>query len=113
MHEVSLVENIVALIEDEQRRQAFSRVRTVSVHVGLLGHVEPDALRFCFDAVTRGTAADGAALSIVMVAGAGQCPACGQTVALADRFDACPACGCAHVRMISGDELRLAELEVE
>ncbi len=58
MHEVSLVENIVALIEDEQRRQAFSRVRTVSVHVGLLGHVEPDALRFCFDAVTRGTAVD-------------------------------------------------------
>jgi hydrogenase nickel incorporation protein HypA/HybF len=113
MHEVSLVESIVALIEDEQRREQFSRVRVVCVHVGALGHVEPDALRFCFDVVARGTAADGAALSIVTVAGAGECFACNRTVALTDRFDACPLCGCAEVRMIAGDELRLAELEVE
>jgi hydrogenase nickel incorporation protein HypA/HybF len=113
MHEVSLVENIVALIEDERRRQAFSRVRAVCLHVGALGHAEPDALRFCFDAVTRGTVADGAALSIVTVAGSGRCSACSRTVALADRFDACPLCGCENVLMIAGDELRLAELEVE
>ncbi len=113
MHELSLVESIVALIEDERQRQAFSRVRLVSVHVGALGYVEPDALRFCFDAVTRGTAAEGAVLSITTVAGVGTCPACRETVALADRFDACPLCGCAQVMMIAGDELRLAELEVE
>jgi hydrogenase nickel incorporation protein HypA/HybF len=70
-------------------------------------------LRFCFDAVARGTVADGAALSIVTVAGVGRCPACRATVALADRFDACPLCGCEHVLTIAGDELRLAELEVE
>jgi hydrogenase nickel incorporation protein HypA/HybF len=113
MHELSLVEGIVALIEEERRRQAFSRVRRVRVHVGTLGSVEPHALRFCFGAVTRGTVADGAELSIVTVAGAGECSACHRTVALADRFDACPLCGCARVRMVAGDELRLAELEVE
>ena len=113
MHEVSLVESIVALIEDERRRQAFSRVRIVRVHVGALGHVEPDALRFCFDAVTRGTVADGAELSIITVAGEGTCSACHRTVALGDRFDDCPACGHAQVRMTAGNELRLAELEVE
>jgi hydrogenase nickel incorporation protein HypA/HybF len=113
MHEVALAESIIALIEDERRRQAFSRVRMVCVHVGALGPVAPDALRFCFDAVATGTAADGAALSIVMVPGAGKCAACHRIVALADRFGACSLCGCEDVRLIAGDELRVAELEVE
>lgn len=113
MHEVSLVESMVALVEDERRRQHFSRVRTMHVHVGALGHVEPDALRFCFDAVTRGTIADGAKLSIAMIAGEGICSNCQQTVRIHDRFAACPLCGNEHVRMTAGDELRLAELEVE
>jgi hydrogenase nickel incorporation protein HypA/HybF len=113
MHELSLVESIVALIEDERRRQVFSRVRVVCVQVGALGHAEPDALRFCFGAITHGTIADGAELSIITVAGEGMCAACHQTVALTDRSDACPLCGHGQVRLIAGDELRLAELEVE
>ena len=64
MHEVSLVESVVALVEDERRKQGFSRVRTIRLKVGTLGHAEPEALRFCFDAVDerndrrRGTAGD-------------------------------------------------------
>jgi len=113
MHEVSLVESMVALVEDERRRQHFSRVRIMHVHVGTLGHVEPDALRFCFEAVTRGTIADGAKLTIETIAGEGHCSDCNQTVPIDDRFAACPLCGSEHVRMTAGDELRLAELEVE
>jgi hydrogenase nickel incorporation protein HypA/HybF len=94
MHEVSLIESVVALVEDEQRKQDFSRVRLIRLRVGALGHAEPDALRFCFDAVTRGTIADGARLEIEMVPGEGKCFDCGRVVQ-------------------TGDELRLAELEVE
>jgi hydrogenase nickel incorporation protein HypA/HybF len=113
MHEVSLIESVVALVEDERRRQDFSRVRMIRLHVGALGHAEPDALRFCFDAVTIGTVADGARLEIEMVPGAGWCPDCQRTVPLDERYAACPACGNARVRMTAGAELRLAELEVE
>ncbi len=113
MHEVSLIESVVALVEDERRKQAFSRVRMIRLKVGALGHAEPDALRFCFDAVTRGTIADGARLEIETVPGEGRCSACRQLVPLEDRFAACPVCGSAQVRMTAGDELRLAELEVE
>jgi hydrogenase nickel incorporation protein HypA/HybF len=111
MHELSLLESMLALVEDE--RQAFSRVRTICVHVGALGHVEPDALRFCFDAMTRGTIADGAQLRIVTIPGQGCCSDCDQVVALEDRFAGCPHCGNVQVRMTAGNELRLAELEVE
>ena len=102
MHEVSLVENIVALLEDERRRHEFSRVRMIRVCVGALGHVEPDVLRFRFDAGTSGT-----------IAGEGSCSACHLVVPINDRFAACPLCGNVDVRIIAGEELHLAELEVE
>ncbi len=113
MHEVSLIESVVDLVVAERRKQAFSRVRMIRLTVGALGHAEPDALRFCFDSVTTGTIADGAALEIEIVSGAGWCAVCQQTVPLEERFGACPVCGNGPVRMTAGDELRLAELEVE
>jgi len=113
VHEISLVESVVALIEDERRKQAFSRVRAIRLKVGTLGHAEPEALRFCFDAVTSGTIADGARLEIETVPGAGWCSRCHRTVPLEERFSPCPLCGNVHVRMTAGDELRVAEMEVE
>jgi hydrogenase nickel incorporation protein HypA/HybF len=105
MHEISLVESLVALVEGTSRREHFSRVRGVCLHVGALGHVEPEALRFCFDAVTLGTIVEGALLTIVTIPATGTCATC--------EFAPCPLCGAGTVRMIAGDELRLAELEVE
>ncbi len=113
MHEVSLIESVVALVEDERRKQDFSRVRSIRLRLGALGHAEPEALRFCFDAVTRGTVADGARLDIDIVPGEGWCSGCSRIVALAERFGACPICGGAPVRMTAGDELRVSEMEVE
>jgi len=113
MHEISLMESVIALIEDQRRVQDFSRVRTIRLQVGALGHAEPAALHFCFSAVAHGTIAEGATLEIDMVPGQGRCPACGELVALDDRFAPCPGCANPHVRMTAGDELRLAELEVE
>lgn len=113
MHELALTENIVDIIGEEARRQGFGRVRVVRLEIGAFAHVEPDALRFCFDAVARGTAAEGAALDIMRAPGEAWCPDCAKTVPLAARFSPCPRCGGRHVRITSGDELRIRELEVE
>jgi len=113
VHEVSLVESVVALVEDERRKQRFSRVHMIRLKIGALGHAELEALRFCFDAVTSGTIADGARLEIETVLGAGWCSGCSRTVPLEERFAACPVCGNPQVQMTAGDELRVSEMEVE
>jgi hydrogenase nickel incorporation protein HypA/HybF len=113
MHEMSLCEGIVDLIAEEARRHGFTRVKSITIDVGVLGHVDPQALAFGFDVVSRGTLADGARLVIEQVAGAGWCMDCSKTVPLAERFGACPECGQHHVQMTAGDELKLRELEVE
>jgi len=113
MHEVSLIENVLGLVEQERRKQAFARVSVIRLRVGVLGCAEPEALRFCFDAVAAGTIAEGARLEIEPVCGEGWCADCRSTVPLAERFGACPLCDGAHVRMTAGDALSLAEMEVE
>ncbi len=113
MHEMSLIESVVALVEDERRRQAFNRVRTVRLRVGALSGVEPDALRFCFEAISSGRITQGACLQIDAAPGEGWCGTCGRSVPLAERFDECPICGDAPLPVTGGGDLRLVDLEVE
>ncbi|WP_040620167.1 hydrogenase maturation nickel metallochaperone HypA [Rhodovulum sp. PH10] len=113
MHEMSLCESVIELVEDSARRDGFSRARVVVLEIGEIGHVEPEAMRFCFGAVSRGTIAENARLDIVRVPGAGWCLDCAKTVPLAERFGPCPECGRHRVQMTAGDELRVKELEVE
>ena len=113
MHEMALTESIVEIAVEAAKKQGAGKVKRVFVDVGGLSHVEPDALLFCFAAVSAGTIAEGAELEIDRVPGAGWCLDCGKTVPIAERFGACPECGGYHVKMTGGDDLRVREIEVE
>lgn len=113
MHEMSLAEGVIQLIEDSARQNAFSRVRTVWLEIGELSGVEAEAMRFCFTAVARGTPAEGAALEILATPGSGRCLECAKTVAVHERFQPCPECGGFAIEVTGGTEMRVKELEVE
>lgn len=112
MHELALSHGLVEALEAEARNQAFRRVRKVTLEVGALSHVEPEAMRFCFDVATKDTLADGALLVIERPAGTAWCMDCADTVPLAARGEACPDCGGGRLIVNGGEELRIRELEV-
>ena len=113
MHEMSLAEGVLAIIEDHAAKADFMRVKTVWLEIGQLSGVETEAMRFCFDAVTRGSVAEGAALEIVDTPGKGWCLQCAETVPMAELFSACPRCGGYQLQATGGTEMRVKELEVE
>ena len=113
MHELSLAEGVLQIVEDAARREGFGRVRAVWLEVGRLASVEPEAMRFCFDAVTRYSVADGARLEIVETPGAAWCMKCSQAAAIAALGDACPRCGSYQLQITGGTEMRVKELEGE
>jgi hydrogenase nickel incorporation protein HypA/HybF len=114
VHELALCQEILAVVEAEARRRHFTRVRAVRLEVGAFACASPEAIAFCFDATTRETLADGAALEIVRIPGEGVCLDCGERVAgVADRAHPCPACGRQALAVDGGDGLRVTELEVE
>ncbi len=112
MHEMSLTESLVQMIEEEGARQGFTKVSVVRLKIGALSHVEPDAMRFCFDAVARGAIVEGARLEIELTPGQAWCMDCGKSAEVKERFATCPHCGGVRLQVTGGDEMRLAELEV-
>jgi hydrogenase nickel incorporation protein HypA/HybF len=113
MHEMALAQGVLDVIEDYAARESFRKVKTIWLEIGALSGVEPEAIAFCFDAVARGSLAEGARLEIVPVGGRGLCPQCGDLVPLTARHDACPGCGGYGVVPREGLEMRVKELEVD
>lgn len=113
MHEMSIAEGIIQIIEDEARKQSFTRVKQVWLEIGRFSGVETEALRFCFDAVTKGGVADGSALEIIDIPGKAWCMVCADNVEVDERYDPCPKCGSYQLQVTGGEELRIKELEVD
>jgi len=113
MHEMSLAEGVLRIVEENARAGEYSRVLVVRLEIGALSSVEPESLRFCFDAVVRGTVAEGARLEIIATEGRGYCLGCAAEVTVAARYDPCPRCGAYQVQVTGGDEMRVRDLEVE
>lgn len=113
MHEMSIAESVLQIVEETARAGGHARVKTVRLEIGPLAGIETEALRFCFDVVTRGSIAGDARLEIIETAGRGWCMACASNVAIAARGQPCPNCGGFQVELVSGDEMRVKEVEVE
>ncbi len=113
MHEMSICEGIIQVLEEQAVSQGYLRVKTVHLEIGPLAMVETGALRFCFDAVTRNTLAQGASLDITALPGKALCQQCGRSVSITTRYDACSECGSYQLQVTQGEELRIKELEVE
>lgn len=113
MHEMSLCEGVLQILEEQAQTQKFSLVRAVCLEIGVFACVEPHAMQFSFEAVTQGTLAERARLEITQVPGEAWCVTCERMVPARARFDTCPTCGMDLLSPKGGDQLRIKELEVE
>jgi hydrogenase nickel incorporation protein HypA/HybF len=113
MHEMSLCEGVLRILEESALSQGFSRVKTVCLEIGALSGVEKQAMRFGFDVVMKQTLAEGATLEIIDIPGEAWCMPCAKKVQVSARFEACPECGSYQLQVTGGDEMRVKELEVE
>lgn len=110
MHELSLAQGIVEICEQHARGR---RVLEVTLEIGALSGVVPEALEFCFEAVSKDSLLAGAKLIIERIAATGTCTSCGVAATMTTYFDLCPSCGRAVLELGRGDEMRVKDLEVE
>jgi len=111
MHEMALAQGILDIVTEAARAHNATRITAVTVRIGDLSHVEPQALRFGFEVVTRDTLAQDAALKILRVPGKAHCMICDQDVTIASRADPCPQCGKSQLLIVEGDDMAVQELE--
>lgn len=112
MHELSLCEQVLELIQQQAGSQQFKQVKTVCLEIGKLSCVEAEAMRFCFDSVVAGSIADGALLAIDQPEAIAWCSACEQLTKVEQRFELCPHCGHFPLEIRDGEQMRIKYLEV-
>ena len=113
MHELSITHSVVAICAERAAEQGMdTRVTRVTLEVGKLSAVMPDALRFCFEICAKDTVVEGAELEIIEVPGVARCRDCGGEVALVEIYGRC-VCGSANLELFAGQELKIKQMEVE
>jgi hydrogenase nickel incorporation protein HypA/HybF len=108
MHELGIARNIVSIVTEHA---GGARVKRVSLEIGQLSAIMPDAIRFCFDVCSRNTLLEGATLAITVVGGRGRCRDCSHEVSMERPFGLC-ICGSRQLECIAGEELLIKEMEL-
>ncbi|MEW6185886.1 MAG: hydrogenase maturation nickel metallochaperone HypA [Thermodesulfobacteriota bacterium] len=113
MHEMSLAQNIIEIVEQVMNNHGVRRVRLIRLEVGELTAVVPDSLTFCFEVMTKDTPLEGVKLEMVSVPLTGICRACGKEFRIKDHNFICPHCASADIQTTAGKELLVREIEAE
>ncbi len=113
MHEVSIAQSLIQILEEEMQSHEGGRLKKVRVLVGELSGVVPDALFFAFEVCSKGSIAEGSALEIVKVPARGVCKSCNREFVPEVPFLICTRCGSPDIEVLSGRELEIDKMEVE
>ncbi|WP_433406266.1 hydrogenase maturation nickel metallochaperone HypA [Streptomyces sp. CA-146814] len=115
VHELSIATAVVDQVESALRERGAQRVpvRSLTLRVGELSGVVPEALDFSFGVAAEGTSLADARLLIETVEGRARCESCGRDTATGMPPDLwCTACEQA-MSLTGGRELEIARVVLE
>jgi hydrogenase nickel incorporation protein HypA/HybF len=113
MHELGIANSILEAVRIESAMRNGGRVVKVGLRIGELAAVDPEALRFCLEALVSGTDLEPLALDLEYCPRRARCPRCGDVFRGVEFPVACPNCNSAEPEFAGGDELEFAYLEIE
>src|SRR5690348_5909902 len=112
MHELGIAQSVLETVQAECGKRKGATPVKIGLRIGELSAIDPDALRFSFEALTRETELDGLELEIEMRPRRHRCLECATVFNVKDFVFECPRCGASHSQCISGEELELSYLEL-
>jgi len=113
MHEMGIANSVLQAVQKELALHRGTYATKVGVRIGEMAAVDQDALRFCFEAITRETEFESLRLEIEISPFRFRCSNCDKEFVVRDYETRCPQCASLETKFVSGDELELAFLEVE
>jgi hydrogenase nickel incorporation protein HypA/HybF len=113
MHEMSIAQSIMDIVQQEMTRHQVSRVSVIRLVVGEFTAIVPDSLTFCFELITKDTPLEGVQLEVEQVPLTGRCKACGKEFPIVEYRFVCPECQSGEVETVGGKEMYIKEIEAE
>jgi len=113
MHEISVAEGIVELVEEKARAQRACSITLIKLLLGEFTTIVREALEFAFEIVCKGTLAEHAQLEIEFVPMIVRCVVCdANTKPIGGLCLICATCGF-PMEIVSGEDLRIEYIEIE
>ena len=109
---MGIADSVLMAVIAETARYPGNRACKVGLRIGELAGIDPDSLRFCFDALIKDSELASLVLEIQLCSRRHQC-ACGHEFPVKDYDSRCPICSSLQTTCVSGDELELAFVELE
>lgn len=113
MHEMSIAQSLVDILQEEMTRHQAGALKSVRLHIGELSAIVPSSLSFCFEVIVKGTNMEGAQLNMDTIPVKGLCRQCRETFEVKDYVFVCPHCQGTDIETVSGQDLSIVEMEVE
>jgi len=113
MHEMSIAQSLVDILDEEMVKNRAKILRSVRLNIGRLSAIVPGALSFCFEIIVSGTHMEGAKLVMEMIPLEGACLDCEKVFEIEDYAFSCPYCKSPNIKTIAGQDLSIVEMEVD
>lgn len=108
MHELRIAREIINITHQEIIAHNLNKVSKIGLKIGVLSGIDPEALRFGFEASTADTDLAKTRLEIELEPVAGRCNSCHNGFKVEDFLFACPQCGSSDIAVTEGQELNIA-----
>ena len=112
MHEFSIMQSALETAGEKTRAAGAAQIHRLTLRVGAMSGVVPEALRFAFEALKGTSLAAQAVLEIEAVPAVGFCADCAAEFAVAEYIYECPRCHQPSGELRRGKEMDLASLEI-
>jgi hydrogenase nickel incorporation protein HypA/HybF len=113
MHEVSVAEDLSAIVLEEAVKGKLSKVTRVNISFGQMIQIVPGIFEFAFREMVRNTVADEAVVDIEIVPLKMKCINCGHDFQVSDNKFSCNICRSTDLEIIHGKELFIKSIEGE
>jgi hydrogenase nickel incorporation protein HypA/HybF len=113
MHEMSVAQNILEIINEHVGKHEQHKVRSISLKVGELAGIVSESLEFCFLTIVNNTPLAHAKLQIKSIPITAECGACNHVSQLDYGIFFCEKCRSSEIKLLSGKELQVVQIELD
>ena len=113
MHEFSIIENILTIVEETAEKEGLTSISKVTLIIGKMRQFVPETMSFAFEAASKGTIAESAALEMEFIPIKIHCNECGNEFIVNNHTYVCDKCSSTDLSVIEGQELIIKNIEGE
>jgi len=110
LHELSITQEILEIVTKAVPAGQLGLVREIRLKIGEEGHLLPESLLFCFEALKADFGMPESKMELIRVPVTAECKSCGAVSPIVNQTYQCGSCKGTSLKVLTGNELQVTEI---